>query len=87
MAKFNKVKCIVCGKMFEPPVNNAITCSVNCRTIRRKEVMKTWHMEHRKKKPKENNVKSLEETLDSANKANKSYGMYVAIRDGYLQDY
>ena len=88
MAKFNKVKCIVCGKMFDPPVNNAITCSVNCRTIRRREVMKTWRTEHRKGKSKENKVKkSLEETLDSANRANKSYGMYVAIRDGYLQDY
>ena len=87
MAKFKKVKCIVCGKMFEPPVSNAITCSVNCRTIRRKEVMKTWRIEHRKEKTKENKVKSLEETLNSANKSNKSYGMYVAIRDGYLQDY
>ena len=87
MAKFEKVKCIVCGKMFEPPVSNAITCSVNCRTIRRKEVMKTWRSEHRKEKTKENKVKSLEETLNSANNANKSYGMYVAIRDGYLQDY
>ena len=87
MAKFKKVKCIVCGKMFEPPVSNAITCSVNCRTIRRNEVMKTWRIEHRKEKTKENKVKSLEETLNSANKSNKSYGMYVAIRDGYLQDY
>lgn len=87
MAKFKKVKCIVCGKIFEPPVNNAITCSVNCRTIRRKEVMKTHRIEHRKEKSKENKVKSLEETLNSANNANKSYGMYVAIRDGYLQDY
>lgn len=49
--------------------------------------MKTWHMDHRKEKTKENKVKKrLEETLDSANRANKSYGMYVAIRDGYLQD-
>ena len=87
MAKFKKVKCIVCGKIFDPPVNNALTCSVNCRTIRRKEVVKIWHSEHRKGKTKENKVKSFEETLDSANKANKSYGMYVAIRDGYLQDY
>lgn len=88
MAKFKKVKCIVCGKIFEPPVNNAITCSVECRTIRRKEVVKTWHTEHKKGKTKENKVKnSLEETLNSANKANISYGMYVAIRDGYLQDY
>ena len=87
MAKFKKVKCIVCGKMFEPPVSNAITCSVNCRTIRRKDVMKTLRIEHRKEKSKENKVKSLEETLNSANKSNKSYGMYVAIRDGYLQDY
>lgn len=87
MAKFKKVKCIVCGKTFDPSVNNAITCSVNCRTIRRREVMKTWHMDHRKEKTKENKVKKrLEETLDSANRANKSYGMYVAIRDGYLQD-
>ena len=88
MAKFKKVKCIVCGKMFDPPVNNAITCSVNCRTTRRKEVMKTLRIEHKKEKLKESKVKkSLEETLDSANRANKSYGMYVAIRDGYLQDY
>ena len=87
MAKFKKLKCIVCGKIFDPPVNNAITCSVNCRTIRRKEVVKTWRIEHRKGKTKENKVKSLEEALDSANKANKSYGIYVAIRDGYLQDY
>ena len=50
--------------------------------------MKTWHSEHRKEKTKEIKVKnSLEETLNSANKANISYGMYVAIRDGYLQDY
>ena len=49
--------------------------------------MKTLRIEHRKEKSKENKVKSLEETLDSANKANKSYGMYVAIRDGYIQDY
>ena len=87
MAKFKKVKCIVCGEMFEPSVSNAITCSVNCRTTRRKEVMKTHRIEHRKEKSKENKVKSLEETLNSANNANKSYGMYVAIRDGYLQDY
>ena len=49
--------------------------------------MKTLRIEHRKEKSKENKVKSLEETLNSANKSNKSYGMYVAIRDGYLQDY
>lgn len=88
MAKFKKVKCIVCGKMFDPPVSNAITCSVNCRTIRRKEVMKTHRIKHRKEKSKEGKIKkSLEETLDSANRANKSYGMYVAIRDGYLKDH
>lgn len=87
MAKFKKVKCIICGKIFDPPVNNAITCSVNCRTIRRRQVVKSWHTEHRKEKSKESKVKSLEETLDLANMANKSYGMYVAIRDGYLQDY
>ena len=88
MAKFEKVKCIVCGKMFNPPVSNAITCSVNCRTIRRKDVMKTLRIEHKKEKSKESRgKKSLEETLGSANRANKSYGMYVAIRDGYLKDY
>ena len=48
--------------------------------------MKTLRIEHRKEKSKENKVKSLEETLDSAKKANKSYGMNVAIRDGYLKD-
>lgn len=75
-------KCVVCGCLF--PVNkHAITCSIECRKQRNREVNNKAHRVAYAQKKIKNNVKAFkpttfEEDVAEARRLGMSYGTYKA---------
>lgn len=75
--------CIVCGKEFEPRVNNQKCCSPECSDVQKVKRAKASYEKHKHQtKKKEKSPKAKKEDLAKANEVARnsgmSYGQYMA---------
>lgn len=74
--------CIVCGKEFEPRVNNQKCCSPECSDIQKVKRAKASYEKHKHQAKKKEKPKAKKEDLAKANEVARnsgmSYGQYMA---------
>lgn len=74
--------CIVCGKEFEPRVNNQKCCSPECSDVQNVKRAKASYEKHKHQAKKKEKPKAKKENLAKANEAARnsgmSYGQYMA---------
>lgn len=74
--------CIVCGKEFEPRVNNQKCCSPECSNVQNVKRAKASYEKHKHQAKKKEKLKAKKENLAKANEAARnsgmSYGQYMA---------
>ena len=74
--------CIVCGKEFEPRVNNQKCCSPECSDVQKVKRAKTSYEKHKHQAKKKEKPKAKKEDLAKANEVARnsgmSYGQYMA---------
>lgn len=73
--------CIVCGKEFEPRVNNQKCCSPECSDIQKAKRAKASYEKHKrqaKKKEKPKEKEDLAKANEVARNSGMSYGQYMA---------
>lgn len=74
--------CIVCGKEFEPRVNNQKCCSPECSDIQKVKRAKASYEKHKHQAKKKEKPKAKKEDLAKANEvalnSGMSYGQYMA---------
>ncbi len=74
--------CVVCGKEFEPRVNNQKCCSPECSDVQKVKRAKASYEKHKCQAKKKEKPKAKKEDLAKANEVARnsgmSYGQYVA---------
>lgn len=74
--------CIVCGKEFEPRVNNQKCCSPECSDVQKVKRAKASYEKHKHQAKKKEKPKAKKEDLAKANEVARnsgmSYGQYMA---------
>lgn len=74
--------CIVCGKEFEPRVNNQKCCSPECSDVQKVKRAKASYEKHKHQTKKKEKPKAKKEDLAKANEVARnsgmSYGQYMA---------
>ena len=74
--------CIVCGKAFEPRVNNQKCCSPECSDVQKVKIAKASYEKHKHQAKKKEKPKEKKEDLAKANEVARnsgmSYGQYMA---------
>lgn len=74
--------CIVCGKEFEPRVNNQKCCSPECSDVQNVKRAKASYEKHKHQAKKKEKPKAKKENLAKANEVARnsgmSYGQYMA---------